>query len=125
MPPLPPPRSGDDSTADLTGVIRARRWQLWRPRLIGLGIVVALIALIAVAWFSPLLSLEKVSVTGGELVDLDKVSDFVLDSDGGTPLPQVRTGEVERSVLDRFPKAAEAAVHYAGPRTLKIGRAHV
>jgi len=59
-------------------------------------------------------------VSGGELVDHDKVSDFVLDADGGTPLPQVRTGEVEDSVLEQFPKAAEAAVHYAGPRTLKI-----
>src|SRR5699024_11890791 len=37
-----------------------------------------------------------------------------------TPLPQVRTGEVEDAVLEQFPKAAEAAVHYAGPRTLKI-----
>ncbi|HJA59696.1 MAG TPA: FtsQ-type POTRA domain-containing protein [Candidatus Brevibacterium intestinavium] len=120
MAPLPPPRTGDDSTADLTGVIRARRWQLWRPRLIGLGIVAVVITLAAVAWFSPVLALEKVNVSGGELVDHDKVSDFVLDADGGTPLPQVRTGEVEDSVLEQFPKAAEAAVHYAGPRTLKI-----
>src|SRR5699024_6568093 len=82
---LPPPRTGDDSTADLTGVIRARRWQLWRPRLIGLGIVAVVITLAAVAWFSPVLALEKVNVSGGELVDHDKVSDFVLDADGATP----------------------------------------
>src|SRR5699024_6568094 len=36
------------------------------------------------------------------------------------PLPRVRTGELEVSVLEQFPTAAEAAVHYAGPRTLKI-----
>ncbi|WP_209372540.1 cell division protein FtsQ/DivIB [Brevibacterium renqingii] len=120
MAPLPPARTGDDSTADLTGVIRARRRQLWRPRIIGLGIVAALIALAAVAWFSPLLALQKVTVTGGELVDHDEVSSFVLDSERGTPLPQVRPGTVEESVLEEFPKAAEAAVHYSGPRTLKI-----
>src|SRR5699024_9219747 len=107
MAPLPPPRTGDDSTADLTGGIRARRWRLWRPRLIALGIVAVVITLAAVAWFSPVLALEKVNVSGGELVAHDKVSAFVLDADGGTPLPQVRTGEVEDSVLEQFPKAAE------------------
>ncbi|WP_210602421.1 cell division protein FtsQ/DivIB [Brevibacterium oceani] len=121
MAPLPPARAGDDnSTADLTGVIRARRWQLWRTRLTAIGIVVALIAVVAVAWFSPLLALKQVTVSGGDLVDHDKVSDLVLDTEAGTPLPQVRPGEVEDAVLKAFPKAAKASVHYGGPRTLKI-----
>ena len=55
MAPLPPAQAGDNSTADLTGVIRARRRQTWRRRLIAIGIVAALIALVAVAiktdWF--------------------------------------------------------------------------
>ncbi|MGO0604631.1 cell division protein FtsQ/DivIB [Brevibacterium linens] len=121
MVPLPPARSGDNSTADLTGVIRARRRQTWRRRLIAIGIVAALIALVAVAWFSPLLSLQKVQVSGSELIDTDTVSDFVLDGQGGRPLPQVRPGAVEDSVLEEFPKAEAASVHYAGPRALKIG----
>ena len=120
MVPLPPARSGDNSTADLTGVIRARRRQTWRRRLIAIGIVAALIALVAVAWFSPLLSLQKVQVSGSELIDTDTVSDFVLDGQGGRPLPQVRPGAVEDSVLGEFPKAEAASVHYAGPRALKI-----
>ncbi|MGO3023979.1 MAG: cell division protein FtsQ/DivIB [Brevibacterium sp.] len=121
MVPLPPARSGDNSTADLTGVIRARRRQTWRRRLIAIGIVAALIALVAVAWFSPLLTLKKVQVSGSELIDTDTVSDFVLDGQGGRPLPQVRPGAVEDSVLEEFPKAEAASVHYAGPRALKIG----
>lgn len=80
----------------------------------------ALIALVAVAWFSPLLSLQKVQVSGSELIDTDTVSDFVLDGQGGRPLPQVRPGAVEDSVLGEFPKAEAASVHYAGPRALKI-----
>ena len=67
MAPLPPARAGDNSTADLTGVIRARRRQTWRRRLIAIGIVIALIALVAVAWFSPLLSLQKVQVSGSQI----------------------------------------------------------
>ena len=121
MVPLPPARSGDNSTADLTGVIRARRLKTWRRRLIAIGIVAALIALAAVAWFSPLLTLKKVQVSGSELIDTDTVSDFVLDGQGGRPLPQVRPGAVEDSVLEEFPKAEAASVHYAGPRALKIG----
>ncbi len=120
MVPLPPARSGDNSTADLTGVIRARRLKTWRRRLIAIGIVAALIALVAVAWFSPLLTLKKVQVSGSELIDTDTVSDFVLDGQGGRPLPQVRPGAVEDSVLGEFPKAEAASVHYAGPRALKI-----
>lgn len=120
MAPLPPAQAGDNSTADLTGVIRARRRQTWRRRLIAVGIVIALIALVAVAWFSPLLSLQKVQVSGSQLVDTDEVSSFVLDEQGGTPLPQVRPGTVEDSVLKEFPKAEAASVHYSGPRSLKI-----
>src|SRR5699024_12249239 len=92
----------------------------WRPRLVCPGILSVGIPLAAVAQVSPVLAQAQVNATGGELVDHDKVSDFVLDADGGAPLPQVRTGEVEAAVLEQFPKAAEAAVHYAGPRTLKI-----
>ncbi|AZU01044.1 cell division protein FtsQ/DivIB [Brevibacterium linens] len=120
MVPLPPARSGDNSTADLTGVIRARRLKTWRRRLIAIGIVSALIALVAVAWFSPLLTLKKVQVSGSELIDTDTVSEFVLERQGDRPLPQVRPGAVEDSVLGEFPKAEAASVHYAGPRALKI-----
>jgi cell division protein FtsQ len=120
MVPLPPAQAGDNSTADLTGVIRARRRQTWRRRLIAIGIVAALIALVAVAWFSPLLTLKKVQVSGSRLIDTDKVSNFVLDDQGSRPLPQVRPGSVEDAVLKEFPKAEAASVHYAGPRALKI-----
>ncbi len=120
MVPLPPARAGDNSTADLTGVIRARRRQTWRRRLIAVGIVAALIAIVAVAWFSPLLALQKVQVSGSRLVDTDRVSSFVLDTEGGSPLPQVRPGAVEQSVLKEFPKAEAASVRYSGPRALKI-----
>lgn len=120
MVPLPPAQAGDNSTADLTGVIRARRLKTWRRRLIAIGIVAAFIALVAVAWFSPLLSLQKVQVSGSRLLDSDKVSNFVLDDQGGRPLPQVRPGSVEDAVLKEFPKAEAASVHYSGPRALKI-----
>ncbi|WP_436326284.1 cell division protein FtsQ/DivIB [Brevibacterium sp. FAM 27836] len=120
MVPLPPARAGENSTADLTGVIRARRRQLWRRRLIAIGLVLGVLAVAAIAWFSPLLALQKVNVKGSELVDHDSVSSFVLDGEGGTPLPQVRPGTVEKSVLKKFPKAQEAAVRYAGPRSLQI-----
>jgi cell division protein FtsQ len=82
--------------------------------------VAALIALVAVAWFSPLLTLKKVQVSGSRLIDTDKVSNFVLDDQGSRPLPQVRPGSVEDAVLKEFPKAEAASVHYAGPRALKI-----
>lgn len=120
MVPLPPPRPGDNSTADLTGVIRARRRQLWQKRLIAAGIVIAVLAVAAIAWFSPLLALQKVEVSGSKLLDHDAVSTSVLDAEGGTPLPQVRPGAVEDAVLKEFPKAEAASVHYAGPRALSI-----
>lgn len=120
MVPLPEPRTGDNSTADLTGVIRARRKQVWRKRLLLIGAVAAVLVISAVLWFSPLLALDKVSVKGSELVDHEQVSESVLDTQGGTPLPRVRPGTVEKSVLKEFPRAKEASVHYSGPRSLSI-----
>lgn len=120
MVPLPEARTDDNSTADLTGVIRARRQQVWRRRLLAVGIVLAVLAVAAVAWFSPLLALEKVEVSGSKLVDHDEVADSVIESSGGTPLPQIRPGTVEKAVLKEFPRAREASVHYGGPRTLNI-----
>lgn len=120
MVPLPEARTDDNSTADLTGVIRSRRRQVWRRRLIGIGIVLAVIAVAAVAWFSPVLALDDVNVHGSSLVDQEEVSNSVLKDQGGTPLPQVRTSKVEKTVLKQFPKVKEVAVHYGGPRTLDI-----
>lgn len=120
MVPLPEPRADDNSTADLTGVIRARRRQEWRQRLLLFGAVAAVLVIAAVLWFSPLLALHKVNVKGSKLVDHDQVAESVLGADGGTPLPRVRPGAVEKAVLKEFPRAKEASVHYGGPRSLNI-----
>ncbi|MDN6529683.1 MAG: FtsQ-type POTRA domain-containing protein [Brevibacterium sp.] len=120
MVPLPEPRTDDTSTADLTGVIRARRRQVWRHRLVSIGVVAAILIIAAVLWFSPLLALGKVSVKGSQLVDHEQVSESVLKAYGGTPLPRVRPGSVEKGVLNEFPRTKEASVHYSGPRSLSI-----
>ncbi|GAA1842168.1 cell division protein FtsQ/DivIB [Brevibacterium marinum] len=120
MVPLPEPRTDDDSTADLTGVIRARRKQIWRNRLLVLGVVVVVLVFAGVVWFSPLLALDKVGVKGSDLVDNEQISDSVVKTFGGTPLPRVRPGSVEKDVLEEFPRAKEASVHYSGPRSLSI-----
>ncbi|WP_309133013.1 FtsQ-type POTRA domain-containing protein [Brevibacterium sp.] len=118
--PLDEPRADDNSTADLTAVIRLRRRQLWTRRLSVIGAVVALLALVAVAWFSPVLRLDQVTVSGSRLVAAGDVERFVLAEHGGTPLPQVRPGTVESEVLERFPRADEVSVHYSGPRSLSL-----
>lgn len=120
MVPLPEPHTDDYSTADLTGVIRARRKLVWRNRLLIFGAVVLIFVIAAVLWFSPLLALKKVSVEGSELVGHEQVSESVLSSHEGTPLPRVRPGTVEKEVLKEFPRAKKASVHYSGPRSLNI-----
>ncbi|RBP64031.1 cell division septal protein FtsQ [Brevibacterium sanguinis] len=118
--PLEAPIPGENSTADLSAVIRDRRRRTWTRRLIGAGAVAAVLALAAVAWFSPVLRLEAVAVGGSRLVSADAVERFVLSRHGQTPLPQVRPGTVEAEVLDRFPRAREASVTYGGARSLRI-----
>lgn len=120
MVPLPEPRTDDNSTADLTGVIRARRKQVWRRRLLLIGAVATILVIAGLLWFTPLLALDKVSVEGSELVDHEQVTESVLDAYGGTPLPRVRPGSVEEKVLGEFPRAKQASVHYSGPRSLSI-----
>ncbi|RAG68722.1 cell division protein FtsQ, partial [Burkholderia multivorans] len=118
--PLQPPRVGDESTADLTGIIRARRREVWAKRLTVLGSIAAVLALAAVAWFSPLLALGSVSVEGSELVAGGKVADFVEAEHGGTPLPQLRLSRIEAEVLEKFPRAEAADVRYSGPQSISI-----
>ena len=118
--PLQPPRVGDESTADLTGIIRARRREVWAKRLTVLGSIAAVLALAAVAWFSPLLALGSASVEGSELVAGGKVADFVEAEHGGTPLPQLRLSRIEAEVLEKFPRAEAADVRYSGPQSISI-----
>lgn len=118
--PLSPPRVGDESTADLTEVIRLRRREVWKRRLIAAGLVLLLVGVAAVAWFSPLLALETVTVKDSELVSGAEVSDFVLAEHQGTPLPQLRPGRIEADVEKQFPRAEDASVHYSGPRGIRI-----
>ncbi|GAA1539751.1 MULTISPECIES: cell division protein FtsQ/DivIB [Brevibacterium] len=120
MVPLPEPRTDDNSTADLTGVIRARRKQVWRRRLLLIGAVATILVIAGLLWFTPLLALGKVSVKGSQLVDHEQVTESVLDVYGGTPLPRVRPGSVEEKVLEEFPRAKQASVHYSGLRSLSI-----
>lgn len=120
MVPLPEPRTDDNSTSDLTGVIRARRRQVWRHRLLILGGVALILVVAAVIWFSPVLALDKVGVRGSQLIDHEQVSESVLEGNRGTPLPRVRPGAVEEEVLKEFPRAKEASVHYSGPHSLSI-----
>ncbi len=118
--PLDEPRPDENSTADLTAVIRLRRKRLWVRRLSIAGAVLALLGLVAAAWFSPVLRLEEVEVSGSRLVAAEDVRDYVLAEHGRTPLPQVRPAAVEAEVLEQFGRAEKVSVHYAGPRSLSL-----
>ena len=109
--------SGGDDLRDLRrSRLRARavRWATV------LGIVGALVAIAAVAWFSPLLEVDEVTVTGGELVDRDALRADAEEQVLGVPLPQVRRESLSTRLEEEHSAAESIAVEYAGPRALRI-----
>ncbi|MCX5045987.1 FtsQ-type POTRA domain-containing protein [Aldersonia sp. NBC_00410] len=90
----------------------SRRW-LW----VAVGVVVV-IALAALAWFTPLLSVRTVEVRGLASVPEDQVL-AALDLPQGQPLLQVDTGAAAQRVA-QIPKVAQARVQREYPSTVRV-----
>ncbi|GAA2106576.1 MULTISPECIES: hypothetical protein [Brevibacterium] len=115
-----PARPGRDDTADLSEVrSRRNRTRLVRWLTAG-GVVLALLAAAATAWFSPLLKVESVTVTGGGITDPDAVAQEAEAAVLGVPLPQVRTGSLGEELRAANPTAAAVRVAYSGPRSIAV-----
>jgi cell division septal protein FtsQ len=112
--------TGPGEPANLTGRILERRRRRWRRWLIAAGVLAVLLALAAVAWFSPLLRLEQVRVTGAGRADAGAVEQAILDGYAGTPLPRLPLGRIAQDVLDSEPAVDRAEISYAGPRALRV-----
>lgn len=108
------------SPAGLAERLAARRRRTRTRLAVLLGIPVLLLALLATAWFSPLLALQEVAVSGSELVPAETVSQEVLAEHSGTPLPRLRSSTVAGTVLENHPELAAAEVSWAGPRKLRV-----
>ncbi|MCK1804140.1 hypothetical protein NLM24_39510 [Nocardia zapadnayensis] len=108
------------STASLADRLAARRRARIRTWAIAAGAVLAVLGLAAAAWFSPLLALERVEVTGAELTDPAAVTEYVEGAHAGTPLPRIRLGALEEAIGAEFPKTDTVRVRWAGPRALAV-----
>lgn len=89
-----------------------------RLRTVAALVVVLVVALGAVAWFSPLLSVREVQVTGTAAVPPEEVVALV-DVPVGTPLLQVDLGAAARRVAAQ-PRVATATVSLALPSGLAV-----
>lgn len=89
-----------------------------RTVLVGAGVVAVLLGAIAVAWFSPLLSVRTIEVTGIEIVTHDEVVE-ALDLAEGTPLLQIDTAEAAGRVA-AIPRAASVRVQRVYPSTVRV-----
>lgn len=96
-----------------------RRSRHRRATLVSLGaVVLLLVASVAVAVFSPLLSLQTIRVEGTERVDASAVQ-AALDGQLGTPLAMIDFDEVTRE-LAAFPLIASYVTETAPPHTLVV-----
>lgn len=95
-----------------------RRRQPWRR---ALWILVSLVLVAAIAWlafWSPLLAVRQVQVTGVSGAEKAAV-DALVNVDNGTPLARVDLGAVEERVRTRR-TIAEVAVQREWPSTLRV-----
>jgi cell division protein FtsQ len=82
------------------------------------GLVVALLAVLAVAIYSPLLALKTITVDGASRVDAAQVTDAV-DGQLGTPLALLDYGEFTRQLAE-FPLIRSYVTEMVPPDTLII-----
>ncbi|UYP21026.1 FtsQ-type POTRA domain-containing protein [Rhodococcus sp. Z13] len=85
---------------------------------IGAAVVAALLGAIAVAWFSPLLSVRTVEVVGNELIGHEEVVEALAVAER-TPLLQVDTAAAAQRVA-AIPRAASARVQRVYPSTVRV-----
>ena len=86
--------------------------------LVASGLVVALLAVLAVAVYSPLLALKTITVDGASRVDAEQVVDAV-DGQLGTPLALLDYGQFTRQLAD-FPLIRSYVTEMVPPDTLII-----
>ena len=106
----------DDLGALRRSRTRARlvRWAWWAAG------AVALLALAAAAWFSPVLAVTSVTVEGGDIVDTGAVRADAEEQVLGVPLPQVRRERLGGELEAQYPAAQSIEVDYAGLRSLRV-----
>jgi cell division protein FtsQ len=112
--------SGERRRTERTEVRRfTRRSRHRRATWIAVGaIVVLLVASVAVAVFSPLLSLEQIEVEGTDRVDAAEVQ-AAVSGQLGTPLARIDFGRITDE-LEQFPLIASYVTETAPPHTLVI-----
>lgn len=90
-----------------------RWWPVWAAALVAL-------ALVATAYFSPLMNLRTVTVAGAELTNASAVQRFVMARVGATQLPQIRLGELSDAIVGQFPTVRSVNAHWSGINSLKV-----
>lgn len=89
-----------------------------RSVLVGALVVVVLLGAIAVAWFSPLLSVREIEVVGTEVLSQEEVIDELQVTEG-TPLLQVDTAAAAERVAT-LPRAASVRVQRVYPSSVRV-----
>lgn len=112
------PGGGDNVLAfpETPATARRRRRRLWWAG--GAAAAVLLLVLGAVLYFSPLLAIRTVTVTGTDLLARDRAEEL-LGPVHGVPLPQVGRRTVEE-LLGGEPAVAEVAVRADPPASLAV-----
>ncbi|TSE01294.1 FtsQ-type POTRA domain-containing protein [Skermania sp. ID1734] len=81
-------------------------------------VIVLLVALVVVAWFTPVLSVRKIAVTGNTAVPTEQVLD-TLKIPKGQPLLRVDTEAAAHRVA-QIPRVAKVRVQREFPSTIKV-----
>lgn len=94
--------------------------RVWKKRLLigGSATLVAVVGLILVLLYSPLLAIKNIEITGNKLAATDSVAED-LDSLQGVPLPRVGPGMV-RDLLADQPAVEDVVIQAEAPDTLHV-----
>ncbi|GAB3567479.1 cell division protein FtsQ/DivIB [Spelaeicoccus albus] len=84
------------------------------------ALAVVVVAVAAVAYLTPVLAVDRVTVTGTSIISSGSVRKTVDEQVSGIPLPRVSDHDVAQAVLDKYPVAKSVDVGKSLPRTVTV-----
>lgn len=95
---------------------------LWRRTSVQVvvGVLVAVVFVVCLMFFTPIMGLKNVTVEAGDLTSPKAVKQFVLEREQGRQLPRISLSRLSEDIRAQFTKSENVSVRWSGINTLHV-----